>query len=282
MADFWQDRDGFWNRGGWWRALLVTAAYLLVYLGVGQLVGVTLGHMIIDGGPFASATNVIIELLIPIGAGALVILVFLAAIGWITPVFSRQPIGGRPWMWLAVAVVAYPIIFRFIGIDYGSFPPGVVVVTLITGLFIGIAEELVTRGAGVALLRKAGHKELVVAVISSALFALMHLVNAIGVGFSITILVLLVYTFFFGICMYLVMRVTGSIVWAIVMHGLTDPTLFLSTGGIDTAVEGAAENIWLAIAATGNIAVILFGIVALFLIRGRVLTPVAEGSALPA
>jgi len=282
MADFWQDRDGFWNRGGWWRALLVTAAYLLVYLGVGQLVGLTLGHMIIDGGPFASATNVIIELLIPIGAGALVILAFLAAIGWITPVFSRQPIGGRPWMWIAVAVVAYPIILRFIGLDYGSFPPGVVAVTLITGLFIGVAEELVTRGAGVALLRKAGHKELVVAVISSALFALMHLVNAIGVGFDITILVLLVYTFFFGICMYLVMRVTGSIVWAIVMHGLTDPTLFLSTGGIDTAVEGAAENIWLTIASTGNIAVILFGIVALFLIRGRVLAPVAKGSALSA
>jgi membrane protease YdiL (CAAX protease family) len=281
MADFWQDRDGFWNRGGWWRALLVTAAYLLVYLGVGQLVGLTLGHMIIDGGPFASATNVIIELLIPIGAGALVILVFLAAIGWITPVFSRQPIGGRPWMWIAVAVVAYPIILRFIGLDYGSFPPGVVAVTLITGLFIGVAEELVARGAGVALLRKAGHKELVVAVLSSALFAMMHLVNAIGTGIDITILVLLVYTFFFGICMYLVMRVTGSIVWAIVMHGLTDPTLFLSTGGIDTAIEGA-QNVWLTIAGTGNYAVILFGIVALFLIRGRVLTPAAKESALPA
>ena len=280
MADFWQDREGFWNRGGWWRALLVTAAYLLVYLGVGQLVGLTLGHMIIDGGPFASATNVIIELLIPIGAGALVILVFLAAIGWITPVFSRQPIGGRPWMWIAVAVVAYPIVLRFIGLDYGSFPPGVVAVTLITGLFIGIAEELVTRGAGVALLRKAGHKELVVAVLSSALFAMMHLINAIGTGIDITIIVLLVYTFFFGICMYLVMRVTGSIIWAIVMHGLTDPTVFLATGGIDTAVEGA-QNVWLTIAATGNYAVILFGIVALFLIRGRVLTPAAKESALP-
>lgn len=279
MTEFWQHRDGFWNRGGWWRALLVTAAYLLVYLGVGQLVGLTLGDMIIDGGPFASATNVIIELLIPIAAGALVILVFLAAIGWITPVFSRQPIGGRPWMWIAVAVVAYPIVLRFIGIDYGSFPPGVVAVTLFTGLFIGLAEELVTRGAGVGLLRKAGYNELLVAVLSSALFALMHLANAIGTGIDLTILALLVYTFFFGICMYLVMRVTGSIVWAVVLHGLTDPTLFLATGGIDTAAQGA-QNIWLVLAGTGNYAVILFGIVALFLIRGRVLSSPAK--ALPA
>ncbi|MFJ2551715.1 CPBP family intramembrane glutamic endopeptidase [Microbacterium sp. NPDC087591] len=282
MADFWQTRDGFWHRGGWWRALLVTAGYLVIYLGVSQLVGLTLGHLIVDGGPFASATNVAIELLLPIGLGAVVILAFLAAIGWIKPVFGRQPIAGRPWMWIAVVVVAYPIVFRFIGIDYGSFPASVVVLMLVTGLFIGIAEELVTRGAGVALLRKAGHKELVVAVLSSTLFALMHLVNAIGTGFDLTIAILLIYTFFFGICMYLVMRVTGSIVWAIVMHGLTDPTLFLSTGGIDTAVEGAAQNIWLTIASTGNYSVILFGIVALFLIRGRVLPAAEKVSTLPA
>lgn len=279
MSDFWTSKDGFWHRGGWWKALLVTALYLVVYVGVGQLVGLTLGHLIDEGGPLASATNVMIELLLPIGIGAIVIAGFLAAIGWIKPVFGRQPIEGRPWMWIAVAVVAYPIVLRLIGIDYGSFADGVVIVTLITGLFIGIAEELVTRGAGVALLRKAGHSELVVAVLSSTLFALMHLVNAIGTGFSPTIAVLLVYTFFFGICMYLVMRVTGSIVWAIVMHGLTDPTLFLATGGIDTATEGA-QNIWLTIAGTGNWAVILFGAVSLFLIRGRVGTASAKAEQL--
>lgn len=281
MTDFWHDKDGFWNRGGWWKALLVTAGYLVLYLGISQLVGLTLGDQIDDGGVFASATNVLILLLLPIGGGAVVITAFLALIGWIKPVLGRQPIGGHPWMWIAVAVVAYPIILRLIGLDYGSFADGVVIVALITGLFIGIAEELVTRGAGVALLRKAGHSELVVAVLSSTLFALMHLANAIGTGFSLTILILLVYTFFFGICMYLVMRVTGSIVWAIVMHGLTDPTLFLSTGGIDTAAEGA-QNIWLTIAATGNWAVILFGIVALFLIRGRVASqPLAFESSAP-
>lgn len=264
-----RSRNGFWERGGWWKAVLVTVAYLAIYLGISQIVVLTLGHLIDDGGPFASVTNVLIELTLPIGAGALVIVAFLAAIGWLKPILGRQPITGRPWMWVAVAVVAYPIALRLIGIDYGSFPVGVVAVTLITGLVIGIAEELVTRGAGVALLRKAGHKELTVAVVSSALFALMHLINAIGTGISLTIVVLLVYTFCFGICMYLIMRVTGSIVWAIVAHGLTDPTLFLATGGIDTAVAGA-QNIWLTVASTGNWAVILFGIVALFLIRGRI------------
>lgn len=269
MTDFWQTREGFWNRGGWWKALLVTVAYLAVFLGISQLVGLTLGHLIDDGGPLASATNVLLELVLPIGLGALVIVLFLAAIGWLKPVFGRQPIGGRPWMWIAVAVVAYPIVLRLIGLDYGSFPAGVVLVTLLAGLVIGIAEELVTRGAGVALLRKGGYSERVVAVLSSVLFAMMHLINAIGTGISLTIIVLLVYTFFFGICMYLIMRVTGSIVWAILAHALTDPMTILSTGGVDTAVEGA-QNVWLTVASTGNYAVIIFGIVALFLIRGRV------------
>jgi membrane protease YdiL (CAAX protease family) len=269
MTDFWQSKDGFWNRGGWWKAALVTVGYLALYLGISQLVGLALGHLVDEGGPLASATNVLILLLLPIAAGAVVIVAFLAVIRWLRPVLAQQPVAGRPWMWIAVAVVGYPIVLRLIGIDYGSFADGVVIVTLITGLFIGIAEELVTRGAGVTLLRKAGHSELVVAVVSSTLFALMHLVNAFGSGIDLTIIVLLVYTFFFGVCMYLVMRVTGSIVWAIVLHGLTDPTLFLATGGIDTAVAGA-QNIWLTIASTGNYAVIVFGIVALFLIRGRV------------
>jgi len=269
MTDFWQTREGFWNRGGWWKALLVTVAYLAVFLGISQLVGLTLGHLIDDGGPLASATNVLLELVLPIGLGALVIVLFLAAIGWLKPVFGRQPIGGRSWMWIAVAVVAYPIILRLIGLDYGSFPAGVVLVTLLAGLVIGIAEELVTRGAGVALLRKGGYSERMVAVLSSVLFATMHLINAIGTGISLTIIALLVYTFFFGICMYLIMRVTGSIVWAILAHALTDPMTILSTGGVDTAVEGA-QNVWLTVASTGNYAVIIFGIVALFLIRGRV------------
>lgn len=279
MTDFWDDRNGFWNRGGWWKALLVAAVYLAIYIGVSQVIGIVLAGQLDDGGPLASAINVTVYLILPIGIATLVILGFIAAIGWLRPMFGRQPVPGRGWMWIAVAVVAYPIILRLVGIDYGSFPSGVVALTLVSGIFIGLAEELVTRGVAVALLRKAGYRELAVATLSSLIFALMHLANSIGSGFSLTIGILLVYTFFFGICMYLVMRVTGSIVWAIVLHGLTDPTLFLATGGIDTAAT-APQNIFLTIAATGNWAVIVFGIIALFLIRGRLLPAAPDSGAL--
>lgn len=237
------------------------------------------GYRVEPGGPLATLRNVLILLALPIAGGAAVILTFLAAIGWLKPILGRQPISGRPWMWIAVVVVGYPIALRLIGVDYGSFAPGVVIATLFVGLLVGIAEELVTRGASVTLLRRGGYSERAVAVASSALFALMHLINAVGSGFSPMIAVLLVYTFCFGVCMYLVMRVTGSIVWAIILHGLTDPTLFLATGGVDTAAQGP-QNAWLGLAATGNWSVIILGLVALFFIRGRVVeTPSGTGEA---
>ncbi|GAB3583193.1 hypothetical protein GCM10027406_27280 [Leifsonia lichenia] len=258
----------FWERGGWWKAVLVAAVYMALYLGVGWLIGRLWGSAITEGGPLGSAVNVLLFLVLPIGIGAVIIVAFLVLSGLVRRVFAAQPVRGRWWMWIAVAVVAYPIVLRLIGIDYGSFAPGVVPLTLLAGVFIGVAEELVTRGAAVTLLRNAGHSELVVAVLSSTIFALMHTANAIGTGFTPAVLITIPYTFCFGMCMYLVMRATGSIVWAIVAHALTDPTLFLSTGGIDTAATGH-QNGFLIVASTGNWTVILMGIVALFLVRGR-------------
>jgi len=42
-----------------------------------------------------------------------------------------------------------------------------------------------------------------------------------------------VYAFGFGVCIYLSMRVSGFLLVAIVLHGLTDPTTILATGGLD-------------------------------------------------
>jgi membrane protease YdiL (CAAX protease family) len=260
----------FWERGGWWRAVLVAAGYVALYLGAGLLIGRLLGPQLTDGGPLGSVINVVTYFLLPIGIGVILIVAFLATVGWLRPVFGRQPVRGRWWMWIAVAVVAYPIILRLIGIDYGAYAPGVVALTLLSGLMIGAAEELVTRGAAVMLLRKGGYSEWVVAVLSSLIFALMHSANAIGTGFTLTVVLTIPYTFCFGLCMYLIMRVTGNIVWAIIAHALTDPTLFLANGAVDATSGTVHQNAALILAGTGNITVILMGIVALIFIRGRV------------
>ena len=103
---------------------------------------------------------------------------------------------------------------------------------------------------------------------SSLLFSLLHLVNLIAGMELRTVLATLLYTFCFGICMYLAMRVTGTIWAPIVLHGLTDPTTILATGGVDEAVGAQDVSGWSALASFGTFAFMAFAVVAVFLIRG--------------
>ncbi len=284
MADATKTPSGwkaFWNRGTWWKALIAVAAYLVLFQLAGLLVGTLFGSMLTDGGLFGSVANVLITLTASLVIGAVILIAFSASVGWLRELFGPQPIRGRGWMWIAVAIGLYPIVLRLIGIDYGAYDVGVVIVTMLTGLLVGFTEEVATRGIAVKILRDSGMKEIGVAVISSALFALMHSTNLLSGMQPLTVGLTVVYTFAFGILMYLTLRVTGNLIWPILLHGLTDPTLFLATGAIDEATNGP-QNAFLTLAAPANYFVIGFAVIALFLIRGRVgdgIRPAAEGVA---
>lgn len=131
-------------------------------------------------------------------------------------------------MWAAIAVVLAINLSSVLSTDFQKLGGAFVASWLITGLFVGFAEEVLTRGFVVNLMRKAGHGEVGVALVSSGLFAAMHFGNLFtsDQGLSTTLLQV-VYTFAFGLCMYLALRVTGSLVWPILIHASTDPTLFL-------------------------------------------------------
>ena len=264
----------FWSHGGWWKALLFVAGYLVIYEGAGWLLtSLFLGDG--DGGnPLASAQSVLVAIAAPLAVGAIVLLLFLRSARWPASAFTRQPVGGRWWMWFAVGLALIPILLRLFGIDYGAFAPGVVPAMFFAGLLVGFTEELVYRGIVVKLLRDAGHREVTVAVLSSLLFALSHSINAITGQPIATVAVTVVYTFGFGILMYLVLRVTGSLVWPILLHALTDPTTILATGGIDENTLGT-DNVFLSIAGPFNYVIVLAGLLALFFIRGRVARPLA-------
>ncbi|MCR2317518.1 hypothetical protein NSR99_23280, partial [Salmonella enterica] len=81
-----------------------------------------------------------------------------------------------------------------------------------------------------------------------------------------------VYTFAFGICMYLALRVTRTIVAPILLHASTDPSIFLQT-------LHPAEGGLTAFAALGNIVVVVVGLVLMIFIRGRVRTSAPDAFA---
>ncbi len=250
----------FWDRGGFWKAVLLAAVYYGLYQLVAIGVFFSLGQL---GGPAGSPLNLLLTTALPILLGGVLLVLFGWWIGWLPELFGPQPIRGRGWMWIAVAVVLLTNALRFASLDYAKAGAGTVVAWLVAGLCIGFAEELLTRGFVVNLMRRAGYPEIVVAVASAAIFAALHIGNAFGGQPIGTTALQVLYTFAFGVCMYLSLRVTGNIIWPILLHATTDPSIFLLSAY-------PASGSLAPIAGLGNIVVIITGLALLGFIRGRV------------
>ena len=258
----WSPWRRFWDRGGWWRSLLLVVSYYLLYQ-LGSFVSLPW---------LGDATDptqlVYLGYVLPIALGGVLLVAFAMSTGWLRGLFGPQPIRGTAWMWTAVGVVLVFNVLRFATVDYSRSGTSVVFAWLVAGLFIGFAEETLTRGFVVNLMRKAGYGEVVVAAVSAALFAALHSGNLLSGQSLFATAFQLVYTFAFGICMYLALRVTGNLIWPILLHATTDPSIYLQT----VYPSAGALTVF---AGFGNIAVIFAGLVMLIFIRGRV-TPAGD------
>ena len=173
-------------------------------------------------------------------------------------------------MWVAVALILIPTVVKLFATKWSAYSVTVVLATLFFGLCVGLAEELLTRGVATNLLRRAGYTERVVFVLSSLLFGLLHSVNILSGQPAITVAITVVYTFGFGAMMYLSMRVTGSIVWAMLLHAATDPTTFLASGGIDAHGSTSGDAGLILIAGLFNYVYIVGALIVIFLVKGKV------------
>lgn len=218
----------FWDHGGFWRALLLAAVYLGVYELIGFLIGVAVPEGSDVRGEAGSAADVFFGTALAIIITSVLLVAFAASVGWLRELFSRQTIAGRRWMWTALIVVLAINVAALFSIDYAKAGLALVGTWLLAGLFVGFVEELVTRGFVVNMMRKGGHGEIAVALASAGIFAALHFTNLFtsDQGLAVT-LQQIVYTFFFGICMYLILRVTRTLIAPMLVHASTDPTLAL-------------------------------------------------------
>ena len=258
----------FWDRGGWWRTLLLAVGYMVLFQLAGLLVDTVFAGAINPADPLSSAASVL-GVAAPILVMGVVVLAFVLVQRWQRPVFGRQSVDGQWWMWIAVVVLVIPIVLRVAAINWTDYSPGVLPSMLVLGLCVGFAEELLTRGVAGHMLRRAGYGERMVMVVSSAVFALLHSANALTGQSPLVVGVTVVYTFGYGVMMYLTMRVTGSIVWAMLLHALTDPTTILATGGIDAHGATAGAGGLVAVAGLFNWLYVLAAVVAIFVVTGR-------------
>jgi uncharacterized protein len=260
---------GFLNKGGVWRFLAFMLVYLAIYLGVGRLT-MRFARDLAEQPLLSSVSTVFVQLTLGLLVGAVILIATITYMGWTKQLFARQPIYRSWWMWLGPVVVAIPIVLRVLGIDWGRNALPVVVVVLATGLLIGFVEELMFRGIGVKMLRDGGNGEFAVAALTSLLFALSHSINLFS-GQSIkSVGPTVVYTFAFGVLMYLTLRSVGFLVAAMILHGLTDPTTILATGGIDEITSAGGDSVFFSATGAFTFVLVLAGVILLLFVRGRV------------
>lgn len=218
----------FWARGGWWRAVLLAAAYYGIYQLLALLINRIVGGDTGAGLGTSDPLGVLIGTALPIALGALLLIGFAASLGWLRDLFGRQPRRRMRWVWIGIAIVLSINASALITLDFAAAGGALVAVWLLTGLCIGLAEELLTRGFAVTLMRKAGHGEIAVALVSSGVFAALHAGNFFTTDQGLaTTATQVVYTFGFGVIMYLTLRVTGRLIWPILIHASTDPAILL-------------------------------------------------------
>lgn len=260
----------FWDRGGWWKAVVLVVVYWVVYQGLGFVVAATFGGFIDQSDVLSDPLSVFFGVALPILLGGGLLLLFGWSLGWLGELFGPQPVPGRRWMWVAVAFIVIPIVLRLIGTKWSAYSVGLVLSILFLGLCVGLAEELLTRGLVVTIVRRGGSGERVVLVVSSLLFALLHSGNVLSGQAPLTVAITVIYTFGFGAMMYLSLRITGRLLWVMLLHAATDPTTFLITGGIDGHSDTTGgDGGLISMAGLFNWVYILFALVAIFLVKNR-------------
>jgi len=259
---------GFLNKGGFWRLMLVVLVYLAIYLAAGKVLSFVPGDWG-RGDLLDSVTNVFAQLTFALIVGAVVLSLFTRWMGWNAEIYGRQRIYRSWWMWLGPIIALMPISLRVLGIDWGSRPFTVAALVMVSGLFIGFVEELLCRGIAVKMLRTSGHGEFVVAALSSLVFAIIHLTNLLSGQALLSTGIQLFYTFGFGVLMYLTLRTTRFLVFAMLLHGLTDPTAILANAGIGDAADVANISPLAAAGGQFTIPIGFIGLILLLCVRGK-------------
>ncbi|WP_405015101.1 CPBP family intramembrane glutamic endopeptidase [Kitasatospora sp. NBC_01539] len=207
--------------------LVVVVVYTAILQGVGKLIEVDTSG---TDGEFPNVDAMVHNVLIPIGLSILFGAAVVTWLGWWGEVLTyRVPV--RRWVrWVPISMLAAAVV----GLNYGHLADqsaGLVACLLVLGVFVGLGEELMFRGIGVHVFKRAGFSEGKVALWSSVVFGLAHLSNAFGHGAQAVVQAAVVSTS--GYFFYLCLRVGGIILLPMLVHGLWDTSLFSSLIGTD-------------------------------------------------
>lgn len=222
-----------------WIGLAVWIAYVAIVFVVQQLVGIPMPEW------GSSGTSLFLGAGISLIVGTIFLALTASLLGWWRPALFDRARSPR-WPIFVPALMAVALLLNLASTDWGSYDLGFFAASIVL-ILVGFTEEMATRGLLLVGLRsRLG--EGWVWFLSSAAFALMHLMNlAAGQDFASTLNQVAV-AFLGGTVFYILRRTTGTLIWAMVLHGLWDfstfavghgtPGPFFAFGGVVNLVAG--------------------------------------------
>ncbi|MGI5191842.1 CPBP family intramembrane glutamic endopeptidase [Promicromonospora sp. CA-289599] len=203
-----------------WLGLSVFVAYLAAFYAIWVVNGIDYARV------GESEETLLRWYVAPLAGGLVVLLIVISIFGWWRPTLRetrRLPRGAA----VVPAIMAAAAILNLVFGEFSRVTTTMWILLLVGSVLVGFNEEVAARGQlFVALRSRFG--EVGVWFFSTTLFALLHLPNFFfGIG-SLAFLQVLI-QFGLGSVYYLAFRSTGSLVPAMVLHGLWDFSTFSSS-----------------------------------------------------
>jgi membrane protease YdiL (CAAX protease family) len=190
--------------------------------------------------------------------GAILLAITTTLLGWWRPALYERQRSVR-WPIIAPSLLAVALVFNLLSTDWGSYDGAFFAASLVL-LLVGFTEEITTRGLLLTGLRSRLNEGWVW-FLSTALFALMHLLNAVtGQAIGPT-LQQVMFAFIAGTTLYILRRTTGSLIWSMILHGFWDFSTFAVTHGTPSPLVGVGAFVQLVSGVFALVAVV-------FVIRG--------------
>ncbi|WP_431838151.1 CPBP family intramembrane glutamic endopeptidase [Cellulomonas sp. Y8] len=202
-----------------------------VWIGFAAVVGYVLLVALVQrlsGVPYPelgdSGSNLFLGVGVSLVVGAIALAVLTTALGWWRPALHEQHRAAHRWPLVVPLLLTVLMVLNLVGTDWGAYDVGFFAASLVL-MLVGFTEEIATRGLLVVALRsRLG--EGWVWFLSSLTFGLIHLANLFN-GQALGQTLFQVFSaFLFGTALYILRRVSGTLVWAMVLHALWDFSVF--------------------------------------------------------
>jgi membrane protease YdiL (CAAX protease family) len=244
-----------------WIGLVIWFAYLVLVFVVQRASGIRYDTW------NDSARNLFLGGGVSLIVATVALAVTTSLLGWWRPALRDEHRSRHRWPLVAPALAAVAVLLNLGGTDWEAYSGSFFAASLAL-LLVGFTEELTNRGLLLTALRSR-LTEGWVWFGTSLLFAVSHFINVpLGATAAATVPQVLA-AFLGGTIFYILRRTTGSLVWAMVLHGMWDFSVFAA--GVGQAGD---------IAAVGNVVYLLAGLIALasvgFVIRDAAVRAPAE------